>query len=104
MATATAARPGTAAEGLSNPFRIPRGEALRREVVRVFREQLRAIMRYLKTGRKDQQGNLPASWPDWHDFGLGALDISRRMTPYLTLTWEQSAAKFAPRVGLDPNE
>jgi hypothetical protein len=104
MATATAAKPRTRAEGLSNPFKLPRGEALRREVVKVFREQRRAIERYLKTGRKDQAGNLPFHWPNWHDFGLGALDISERMTPYLAATWEASAAKFAPRVGLDPDE
>ncbi len=100
MATLTSER----SEALSNPYHLPRGERLRREVRDVFREQRRAILRFLATGRKDQQlGPAPYHWPDWHDFGLGALDISQRMTPLLTLTWESAAAKFAPRVGLDPD-
>jgi len=39
-------------EALSNPFKLPRGERLRREVVAVFRAQRTAILRYLKTGVK----------------------------------------------------
>ena len=124
-------------EGLSNPFRLPRGEALRREVKGVFREQRQAIIRWISTGadhgkgadlrsnripdrhgdrrrrgldlvvgeRKDQQPPpVPLAWPDWDDFHLGALAISERMTPLLTLTWDAAADRFAPRVGLDPDE
>lgn len=137
------AKPST--EGNSNPFRLPRGEPLRRAVVAAFRAQRAAVLRYLTTGRKsdagrlfdsaldlhvgrggrlrgesgggspdlggvlpeaqtkDQAPDLPLQWPDWHDFGLGPIDLARRFTPLLTLTWEAAAAKFAPRVGLDPN-
>jgi hypothetical protein len=90
-------------EGLSNPFKLPRGEKLRKEIIGVFREQRAAILRFLKTGRKDQGPPPPAQWPDWDDFRLGALAISERMTPLLRLTWEQAADAFAPRVGLDPD-
>ena len=90
-------------EGRSNPFRLPRGEPLRRALAGVFEQQRKAILTYLTTGRKDEAGNLPFHWPDCHDFGLGALDLSRRFTPLLQLTWEAAAARFAPRVGLDPN-
>jgi hypothetical protein len=181
-------------EALSNPFRLPRGERLRKELVAVFNAQRKAILRYLRgevkgggdvaaystrplgtrlsdlqatppppslivtdldakgqarldcswggpplpshvgeacsagdtglnhgsvadkdadslaTGgpplpSKDQMPPpLPVAWPDWHDYGLGALDVAQRVVPLLTLTWEQAAAKFAPRVGLDPDE
>lgn len=52
---------------------------------------------------KDQNPPVPLHWPDWDDFGLGALKVSERMTPILTLTWEAAADAFASRVGLDPN-
>jgi hypothetical protein len=54
-------------------------------------------------GLKDQNPPVPLAWPDWDDFGLGALKMSERMTPILTLTWEAAADAFASRVGLDPN-
>ena len=38
------------------------------------------------------------------NFELGALAVSERMTPILTATWDDAANKFAPKVGLDPNE
>lgn len=90
----------------ANTYGLPRGEALRRELVAVFREQRRAVLGFLRTGRKDSGGadGLPYHWPDWTDFRLGALKISERMTPLLKMTWSQAADKFAPRVGLDPNE
>jgi hypothetical protein len=44
------------AEGTTNPFKLPRGEKLRREVVAVFREQRTAIIRFLRTGEKDAAG------------------------------------------------
>ena len=39
-------------EGTTNPFGLPRGEAVRREQIAVFREQHEAILRFLRTGRK----------------------------------------------------
>lgn len=105
------------AESRSNPYHLPRGEPLRRAVVRVFRLQRRAVLAYLRTGRKAWDayelrtkdhvrpiGPLPAGWPDWHDFGLGAIDQAWRFTPLLRATWDSAAKAFAPQVGLDPAE
>jgi hypothetical protein len=72
-------------------------------MVDVFRQQRAAVLRYLRTGRKDFGDMLPDRWPDWNDFELGALKISERMTPLLRLTWDAAGSKFAPKVGLDPN-
>jgi hypothetical protein len=88
----------------ANTYGLPRGERLRRECVAVFHEQRTAVNRYLRTGRKADGPPLPFHWPDWNDFQLGALAISQRMTPILRVTWDAAASKFAPRVGLDPNE
>lgn len=88
----------------ANTYGLPRGEAIRKELVSVFREQRRKLLAFLATGRKDSEGdNLPHAWPDWNDFKLGALAMSERMTPLLEAVWDQAAGKFAPRVGLDPN-
>ncbi len=109
MAVLTAPRPKRLRRKATQPrepnrFGLPRGDTLRREVRAVFARQRAAVLRFLKTGRKDlTDGELPVGWPNWHDFGLGAIDLRWRMTPLLTLTWEAAAAKFAPRVGLDPN-
>lgn len=47
-------------EGLTNPFKLPRGERLRLELVRVFAEQRRAMIRHLDAGEKDgTDGILP---------------------------------------------
>jgi hypothetical protein len=91
------------AEAERNTYGLPRGERLRRAVRDVFGRQRSAVLRYLKTGKKEHTDPLPHDWPDWNDFELGALRISERMTPLLRLTWDAAAAKFAPRVGLDPN-
>lgn len=95
----------------ANTYGLPRGEALRRELRKAFRTQRQAILRFARTGRKDwgldakqEPSGLPFDWPTWEDFGLGALAMAERMTPYLALTWEAAAQRFAPRVGLDPDE
>lgn len=90
--------------GEKNVYRLPRGEKLRRAMRDVFRDQRSKILAYLRTGRKDGHvGPLPAAWPDWHDFGLGALDVAERMTPLLRLTWDAAGSKFTSQVGLDPD-
>ena len=109
-------RRDAALESRSNPFRLPRGEPLRRELAAVFREQRKAVLRFLRTGRKAWAGHelstkddahpigpLPAGWPDFHDFGLGSIDQAWRFTPLLKLTWDAAAKAFAPGVGLDPD-
>jgi hypothetical protein len=87
-----------------NTFRLPTGEPLRREVRQVFRLQREAILRYLRTGKKDQQPPLPWHLPSWNDFRLGALAISERMTPIISAVWDHAGAQFNARVGLDPDE
>ena len=89
----------------SNPFKLPRGEKIRRELVAVFRRQRKAVLRYLNTGKKDDYGvSLPAFWPSWHDFGFGAIDEARRFTPMLQACWKQGGEDLFARVGLDPDE
>lgn len=94
-------------DGERNTFRLPRGDRLRREVRAVFSEQRRAILGFLRTGRKERKDQgppgIPVAWPNWHDFGMGALDLAERMTPLLSLTWDAAGSKFASRVGLDPD-
>jgi hypothetical protein len=108
------------AESRSNPYSLPRGEPLRRELGRLFRLQRASVLAFLRSGRKgwaaagvlDRKddhgahpgGPLPPAWPDWHDFGLGAIDQAWRFTPLIRLTWEEAASAFAPKVGLDPDE
>jgi len=94
-------------EAEPNTHGLPTGGRLRAAVKRLFRDQHTAILRYLRTGKKAAGGGgdpLPPAWPGWDDFGLGAEKNSERMTPLLKLTWEDAAAAFAPRVGLDPDE
>ena len=69
----------------ANTYGLPRGDRLRTAVRAVFRQQRLAVLRYLRTGRKKDFGDvdLPYGWPDWNDFQLGALKISERMTPLL---------------------
>lgn len=81
-----------------NTYNLPKGERLRKEVKQVFHEQRSAILDVMALG------DLPAQWPGWDDLELGALAVSDRMTPILTVTWDDAAKKFAPKVGLDPNE
>jgi len=90
--------------GEANTFKLPTGEPLRRELVKAFRRQRSVVLEFLRTGRKQDRPGLPDAWPPLDDFGGGALPMAQRMTPLLKLTWSKAAAKFAPRVGLDPDE
>ncbi len=101
MATATKPKPP---HGEKNTYNLPRGDRLRRELRSVFASQRRAILRYLATGRKGHAtGPLPATWPDWHDFGTGTLTLAERMAPLLSLTWDAAGSQFLSRIGLDPD-
>jgi hypothetical protein len=103
-------------EGLTNPFKLPSHERLRREMRDVFREQRNAILSYLRTNQKslllatkDEQeagtiAGIPWHFPSWDEFKLGALSISDRMTPIISAAWDWSLSRFAPRVGLDADE
>lgn len=64
-----------------------------------MREQRKALLRWTK-----EQTYLPLSFPDWDHFKLGALQMSQRMTPIIQAEWEIAGARFASKVGLDPNE
>ena len=87
-----------------NTFSLPRGTKLRLALRQHFAQQRQAILRFIRTGRKDQAGLLPWVWPEWDDFRLGALAMSERMTPLISGVWEAAGLKFAPRVGLDPDQ
>jgi Phage Mu protein F like protein len=87
-----------------NTHKLPTADPLRRELRDVYREQRNAILRFLRTGKKEQQADrLPWVWPSWDDFRLGALAISERMVPMLSATWDLALNRFMPRVGLDPD-
>ncbi len=89
----------------SNTYGLPRGEKIRREQVAVFRRQRAAILRYLKTGKKDDlQGPLPSDWPTWHEFGLGAIEASKRFTPLIQALWQDGGEDLYARIGFDPDE
>lgn len=76
---------------------------LRTELAGVFERQRRAIIRYMRTGKKDQGPPIPDGFPGFDDFNLGALAMSGRMTPLIRMIWDDAADSFAPRVGLDPD-
>lgn len=96
------------AKEIANTFKLPRGEKIRREQVAIFRRQRAAILRFLATGKKDDDydmgGRMPGSWPKWDDFGFGALKLSERMTPLLRVHWDKGGKDLFKRVGLDPDE
>lgn len=72
--------------------------------MRVFREQRNAVIRFIKTGKKDLEAGPHWNIPRWDEFQLGALAVSKRMTPILEAIWDEAGGKFATRVGLDPDE
>lgn len=98
-----------AKEGNKNTYNLPRGEPIRRAMRDHFREQRKAILRSLEqSGQKaltptEEAPSLPSRFPGWDAFKLGALALSERMTPLISAVWDAAGAKFAPRVGLDPN-
>lgn len=71
------------AEGSSNPYKLPRGEKLRRELVAWFGLQHKAIIRWLRTGKKD--GNpLDLAGPGGDGlFRLLAAGVGRRVPAVL---------------------
>ena len=71
---------------------------------RLFRQQNEAATQFLKTGKKNQFGDLPPIWPPWEEFGLSALEVSRRFVPLLMPIWEKTGDLVGVRLGLDPNE
>lgn len=87
-----------------NPYRLPAGERLRRELVAIFEAQRKAMIRYLNSGQKGFFTSLPFALPGLQEFGLGALAIARRVVPFIESIWEVASLKFAPKVGLDPSQ
>lgn len=101
----------------ANTYGLPTGEPLRRALVRASRTQRKAVTAWIRSGRPEparaRYGRLSGKanhdpdswdWPGWSAFGLGPLDLAHRMTPILQTFWVAGARKFAPRVGIDPNE
>lgn len=85
-----------------NTYQLPRGEKIRRAMSRVFDRQRDAILRFVRTGKK-AVGGLPPFWPDWDDFGLGALKLADQFAPLLQPIWEKTGDMAGYRLGLDPN-
>jgi hypothetical protein len=46
---------------------------------------------------------IPAAFPPWDDFGLGALELANRIVPRLRIIWDAGLQDMMPKIGLDPN-
>jgi hypothetical protein len=93
-----------------NTYKLPKGEAIRRELVKVFREQRRAIIAAVK-GQKGFKadrdegfgiggGVVPAI--DWDALILGPLKMAERFVPLLSTIWDAAGMSLLARVGEDP--
>src|SRR4051794_28807731 len=73
--------------GERNTYGLPDGEAIRTEMVAIFREQRIALL-----GWMDSEGykaiGLPPSWPTWESLKLGAADIAGRVRGAIADIWE----------------
>ena len=94
----------------ANNHGLPSGESIRRELVRVFQIQRRAVLHWIETGRtgpvksaplRTKSGAGDLTWPGWHSFGLGVLPMADRITPMIAMVWQSAGRRFGPRVGLD---
>jgi hypothetical protein len=96
-----------------NTYGLPTGEAIRRELVRVFREQRHAalgVVSAFKSFKADQ--DLPGAGmpnpliPDvaWDSLFLGPLEMSERFVPLLQVIWDQSGRDLLARIGEDPED
>jgi hypothetical protein len=77
--------------GEKNTYGLPDGEAIRTEMVAIFREQRIALLDWMDTHGYKSVG-LPPSWPSWESFKLGAADIAARVRGAIADIWESSAA------------
>jgi hypothetical protein len=73
--------------GEKNTFGLPDGEAIRREMVSIFREQRLAILDWMDTEGFKGFG-LPIAWPSWESLKLGAADIASRVRGPISDIWE----------------
>lgn len=84
-----------------NTYGLPDGEAIRREMVAIFREQRMAIL-----GWMDSEGykafGLPMSWPSWESLKLGAGEIAARIRQPIADIWEAAGKKWLFANGKDP--
>lgn len=87
-----------------NTYGLPQGSAIRREMASIFRKQERAVLGWLHGDAQKADPPIPAAFPDWEFFRLGALPIQERIAPLIEAIWDDTGKAFAPRVGLDPNE
>jgi hypothetical protein len=93
-----------------NTYKLPQGEPIRREMVRVFREQrkqaLEAInpVKSLKADQDMMGGGMSPLVPevDWDAFLLGPLEMSKRFVPHLSVIWDKAGANLLARVNEDP--
>lgn len=92
-------------EGTANTFGLPRGHAIRKALVGVFREQRKAALNAVRREKafKALDGHDPLAGLNLPDFGPGSLKMSERMTPLLEVLWDHAGRKFNSRLGLDPD-
>lgn len=89
-----------------NTYNLPRGDAIRRALVVVFRAQRRQVLAAIgaaKSARKDDReppGGLP---PEMPALELGQLAVSERMTPILSALWERGGRALYGRLRIDPD-
>lgn len=82
----------------SNPFKLPAGDPIRRELVKVFRTQRREVFAGLARGKKSNLfSELPEEIPGFH----APTDDVPLMTPKLEGYWDRGGSKLLGRLDLD---
>lgn len=102
-----------------NTYGLPTGEAIRRELVRVFREQRKAALGAVKAiksaevevkappaqdlpdfGGPQRRAIIPEI--DWDALFLGNREMALRFVPLLQVIWDRSGRDLLARIGEDP--
>lgn len=88
----------------ANTYGLPRGEPIRRALVRHFRAQRKWALSQIAswTSQKDLQDDIPAAFPPFPQT-LGALELADQMTPLVSVYWDQSGQQLNSRLGIDPD-
>lgn len=87
--------------GEKNTYGLPDGEAIRTEMVAIFREQRIALLGWMDDNGYKAIG-LPPSWPSWESLKLGAADIAARVREPIADIWRAAGSAWRARVGIDP--
>lgn len=94
-----------------NTYNLPEGAALQKVLVKFFREQRQAILKWLQSEhRKFLPFALPqiilvecklfppAKIPSFDHFGLGNKELARRVRPHIAATWEDTGTKVMAKL------